>query len=114
MQVDHLDAAQTQLQAAVTPGRISVGAAPGSTRGQTQGQAENLVSNDGDDLQDNQGQSWTSSSGSPVWLPTGAQLQSSSQTSVFAKGAQSCESSQQAARLGASPAPNTAAGAREA
>lgn len=51
VQVDHLDAAHTQLHPPVAPGRIGIGAALGSTRRQTQDQAENLLPHDGDHLE---------------------------------------------------------------
>lgn len=52
MQVDHLDAAHTQLQASVCPGRVSVAGALGGLGRQTEGKSEHLVAHDGDHLKD--------------------------------------------------------------
>lgn len=50
VQVNHLDAAHIQLQSAISFGCISIGCPLGSIRHQTHCEAENLITNDGHDL----------------------------------------------------------------
>jgi len=52
VQVDHLDAAHAQPDAAVRPGGVAVAGALGGVRSQTHVEAEHLVAHDGDRLKD--------------------------------------------------------------